>query len=185
MGRLLRRPRRRVRPHHRGDRSQLRLRRAPRHHLRHPGPGHLHGRAQPPHLARRPRPAPHSGDRPDARLPALAPLAPRQPTPGAGHPPHPPRRDDGRPQRRRDLGTGLGDPALTGSPVFLVAATAERTAFRRVAGTGRTVASRGVAAFLCCPPRCPIRTRGRGPEPAVEARARAGERTFRPPHAST
>lgn len=67
-------------------------------------------------LAHRPRPAPHPGDRPDAGLPALAPLAPRRPPPGAGHPPRPPRRHDGPVRPRRDLGTGLGDPALTPRP---------------------------------------------------------------------
>jgi IS30 family transposase len=74
------------------------------------------GRTNPPHLAYRPRPASHPGDRPDARLPALAPLAPRQPPPSAGYPPHLSRRHDGRPRRRRNLGTGLGDSSLNGPP---------------------------------------------------------------------
>ena len=95
VGRLLRRPRRRVRAHHRRDRPRLRHR--ARCWTRSPTP-----RPWPPSSASRPGLVWPDGydlrripvTRPDAGLPALADLARRQPAPGAGHAPRPPRRHE-------------------------------------------------------------------------------------------
>lgn len=108
VGRVLRRPRRGLRAHHRHDRPRLRHRTPAGRDRQLGGAGDAGRRADPARLARRARPAAHPPARTGPGLPALAGLARRQPAPGAHRTPRPSRHRAGRRSGSRGVGTAVG-----------------------------------------------------------------------------